>query len=382
MDESEGQLKAELLASVFRSLQRKRPLLTHLNADTTWLLSIPVPRNLNSTSVNEICTNGSSGRHKRKTNGQIEVEYRETEETTKTFFHILVDPWLRGSQSDVAPFFSQQRHAVESAVQTVQEIEGVISEIEVLASSELLMSTSQTLDSSEIPSESPINAVIVSHEFTDHMHKETLLEISSSVPVFATAKAADIIQSWRHFEIVVKMPSFTSRDSDWRHMAVSPLPPWLGICRIAAEAREMLYYHSAVMIAFSSSADVDKRTKAEAVIYTPHGITVDDLKPISIAQPPVHTLALLHGLHDIRLGKGGQLNLGAHNGLKAQRLTHAKYWVGTHDEVKRGGGLVSWFLKRDVLTVKEALEKEMAGEGRGSEINFVDLANGESLVLE
>lgn len=33
-----------------------------------------------------------------------------------------------------------------------------------------------------------INAVIVSHEFTDLMHKETLLEISWTVPVFATER--------------------------------------------------------------------------------------------------------------------------------------------------------------------------------------------------
>jgi len=138
------------------------------------------------------------------------------------------------------------------------------------------------------------------------------------------------------------------------------------------------------MIAFSSSSGIgkDAGAAAEAVIYTPHGITIDDLRPLSVAKPPVRTLALLHGLHDIRLGKGGQLNLGAHNGLKAQRLTHARYWVGTHDEVKRGGGLVSWFLKRDVLTVKDALENEVVKEGRETDVNFVELANGESLVLE
>lgn len=47
-----------------------------------------------------------------------------------------------------------------------------------------------------------------------------------------------------------------------------------------------------------------------------------------------------------------------------QRLTKAKYWVGKHDEVKRGGGLVSWFLKRQAYSVKEALEKEIQERGK------------------
>src|SRR5438270_12276707 len=53
----------------------------------------------------------------------------------KNYFHILIDPWLRGSQSDVAHFFSQQWHACESAVQTIEELEKRIAEIEDLTSS-------------------------------------------------------------------------------------------------------------------------------------------------------------------------------------------------------------------------------------------------------
>lgn len=37
--------------------------------------------------------------------------------------------------------------------------------------------------------ESWIDAVVISHEFTDHMHKPTLLELYPRVPVLATPKA-------------------------------------------------------------------------------------------------------------------------------------------------------------------------------------------------
>jgi hypothetical protein len=48
--------------------------------------------------------------------------------------------------------------------------------------------------------------------------------------------------------------------------------------------------------------------------------------------------------------------MGKHNGLKVQRLLEANYWVGTHDEVKSGGGIVSWFLDRKMATLGEAVE--------------------------
>jgi hypothetical protein len=78
--------------------------------------------------------------------------------------------------------------------------------------------------------------------------------------------------------------------------------------------------------------------------------------------------------------------MGAHNGLKVQRLLGSRYWVGTHDEVKRGGGIVSWFLERKVVSLREAMERErLEVEGKDvdlGEVRFEDVGNGESLVLE
>lgn len=137
---------------------------------------------------------------------------------------------------------------------------------------------------------------------------------------------------------------------------------------------------------------------AEAIIYTPHGVNSEDLRVVSDASPLISTLAFLHGLHNVRLSSWGrtalQLNLGASNGLKAQRVLHSKYWVGTHDEIKTGKGLVGFFIKREVMSVKDALEqeKEQRHNGRYSsedaevlqsfeDTNWLDLRNGESRVL-
>ncbi|KAE8451447.1 hypothetical protein EG329_004076 [Mollisiaceae sp. DMI_Dod_QoI] len=365
-EDPSSQLRATLHESITRSLSSRRPLLTHLNADTTWLLSIPYP------------ATSSSLRN-------------------RAFYHILIDPWLQGGQSDVAAFFSQQWHATPSAAQTISEVEDVIRRIEDAAKGKEKadMGVANSLEEGEgdvivvdndgvVEEEGNIiDVVVVSHEFTDHMHKETLLEIPNAVPVFATVKAAEIIRSWKHFDTVAEVPRF---NGDWRKSSNERLPEWLGVSRVAKPGMDLLYYHSAIMIAFPKGEDGE----AEAVIYTPHGITPADLAPVAEAEPRIFTLALLHGLQDISLPRA-QLNKGAHNGLKAQRLLNAKYWIGTHDEVKKGGGIVSYFLNRKQITLKDAIEKEKTEHGdklEGSvlesmrDVRFEDLGNGESLFLE
>ncbi|KAG4429135.1 hypothetical protein IFR05_015378 [Cadophora sp. M221] len=371
-----NQLQTTLRESITRSLSSRRPILTHLNADTTWLLSIPYPESAPS------C------------NGRI-------------YYHILIDPWLRGGQSDVAKFFSQQWHVEESAVQTITEVEDVVRGIEDVATGcipynppeglsdgfgvdsedyeEIGAPEKDTKKSQPTSTKSPIDAILISHEFTDHMHKETLLEASPSIPVFASTKAASAIRSWRHFAFVAEIPRF---GGDWRESSSSPLPEWVGVSRVAYPGQDLLYYHSAVMVTFRS-AQWGGGEEVEAVIYTPHGISPSDLAPVAEARPRIKTLALLHGLQDISLG--AQLNMGAHNGLKVQRLLGVKYWVGTHDEVKKGGGIVSWFLDRKKISLKEAIDREKEEKGeklKGSpveglkEVRFEELGNGESLILE
>lgn len=224
-----SQLQSTLQDSITQARSTRRPLLTHLNADTTWLLSIPYPRNAN----------------KRK--GRI-------------YFHLLIDPWLRGGQSDVAKFFSQQWHAIESSVQSIAGVEQLIKGGEDAARVPAISGGDRANDEKEEgrgdASQSWIDAVAVSHEFTDHMHKDTLLEIPSSVPVFASTKAASAIKSWRHFEFVSEIPRFAR---DWRTASTKPLPEWLSISRVAYAGADMLYYHSAVMFSFQVAREMRQK---------------------------------------------------------------------------------------------------------------------------
>ncbi|KXT09489.1 hypothetical protein AC579_7824 [Pseudocercospora musae] len=404
-DDASRQLQSDLRSAVQDALSSRRPVIHHLNADTSWLLQIPRPANA-------------------------------VKRGARFYYNILIDPWLQGGQSDVASWFSQQFHATPSAVQSIAALDELISESEILVSAlrsglRSSLGHKATFDTEEElgHEKTLIDAVVVSHEFTDHCHKETLLEIHPDVPVFAAREAAKSIQSWKHFRSVNVVNVFgKDDDTDWRSTSTPPSPEWIGISRLLS-TDDVLYYHAAIMIAFNNrhgngkskppkvsasgqngtrkrhhsaiEPDADEEN-AEVIIYTPHGVQHSDLAIITQASPALTTLAFLHGLHDVRVGTATgrtalQLNLGAMNGLKAQRMLNAHYWLGTHDEIKRGGGLVAWFLQRDVITLKEALELERSQREKGGEdaigwevgkvlhsfddTNWIDLKNGESKIL-
>jgi hypothetical protein len=386
MDAPSVQLNLEIRDAVVKALATRRPILHHLNADTSWLLQIPRPANA--------IKHGS-----------------------RIYFNVLIDPWFVGGQSDVAKWFSQQFHATDSAVKSVAEVDELARQVEILAGGMRLGSARKTNATAATTAqvETFVDAVAISHEFTDHCHKDTLLEVHRNVPVFATEQAASLVSGWGHFRTVVTTPTFKD-DADWHDYSLSPLPSWLSISRLTAD-KDALFYHSALLITFAthpflSNSTPKKRSSlsiygdgaedlassslseaAECVIYTPHGIPHTALTPIATADPPLHTLAFLHGLHDVSISAAQQLNLGAKNGLLAQRLLKAKYWVATHDEVKKGGGFISWWLRRKAWTLEDALKEakaEMNGqdthmngyEDEFQDVRFQDMANGESRVLE
>lgn len=287
--------------AVHDALQHGRPVLTHLNADTSWVLSLPHP-------VGASCPAGRS------------------------LFHILIDPWLQGPQSDLASWFSQQRHVIASSVQTISELHACLKISEASVQIQYSRSRGHTNNASRTDSHaeflSCIDMVVVSHEFTDHCNRATLQEIPRDTPVFATQAAASLISSWHYFHQVHLIPSFSNWKYDCRKPLPIPLPSWLGIARITTK-KDALYFHSAILITFDIRSNLADES-IEGIIYTPHGIPADGLEMLSSAEPRISVLALLHGLHDIKISFK-QLNLGAHNALRAQRVCGAKYWIATRE---------------------------------------------------
>ncbi|KAI9166546.1 hypothetical protein HJFPF1_02655 [Paramyrothecium foliicola] len=319
-----------------------RPLLTHVNGDTTWLLHLPYPASV-------------------------------APPRGRTHFNILLDPWLQGPQSDVAWWFSTQWHVVPPSVSTIADLNDVLRQAETRG---LAPGVAQH-------DGSYIDAVAISHEFTDHCHRATLEELPPETPLFATDVAAGLIRSWGHFEKVMTIPALPA-GVPWSRLPIGPLPAWIGIGTVTTEG-DALYYHSAVLIAF----DINHRPgasasdTAEAVIYTPHGIKSQDL--VGVQSSGVKPLALLHGLHDVRIWMTKQLNLGALNGIRAVGTSGAKYWIATHDEIKTGGGFIAPLLQRTQYTLKEAVAHEherLREVGKAPKYEYLELGSGDVVVLD
>ncbi|PVF96637.1 hypothetical protein CPB86DRAFT_708682 [Serendipita vermifera] len=227
-------------------------------------------------------------------------------------FNILVDPWLQGPQTDYWKSFSTQWHATPSCVEHVAEL-GV-----------------------------EIHAVVISHEWSDHCHKATLLELGKSVPVYATDKAAEMIRKWKHFQNVYTIPPL-SKGQNWASSSINGLPKNIGISRIASAENDFQYYHAA-------------------------------------SNNIIEVSALLHGLHEVTNPKvlGGKLNLGGRNAVQVAYNCKPKLWVGTHDEVKIGKGLVAKVLKRKIWSVEEAMKEEGLVEANAK---FTTLKSGEEIEI-
>src|SRR4051794_7984801 len=121
------QLQFNLHESVRHAHNIRRPILTHLNADTTWLLSLPYPD-------------------------------RDSVPTTRSRYNLLIDPWLRGPQEDVAGWFSKQWHVAESSVSSIHELDELLRDAEALENEVFRIAESAT-------EPSYIDAVVISHEF-------------------------------------------------------------------------------------------------------------------------------------------------------------------------------------------------------------------------
>jgi hypothetical protein len=345
-------LPDELRTSILAS-SGKSPLLHHLNADSSWLFQIPYPPNPSYPTSND-------------------------RRGLKSYFNILLDPWLDGPQSDVAGWFSKQWHAIPPKYPSIKHVEELCKSVEEVLENEVTAEGERWID-----------AVVVSHEFTDHCHRQTLEGLDKSTAVFANDKAIELIKSWKHFDAsaIYEIPSFAK---DWLSLSKSPLPAHISLSRLQ-DGGDFLYYHSAIVIAFTTRSELGQ-DQGQSLIYTPHGLPSSDTNPFADCNPPLQTLALLHGLHDVQIPWTGpfssgtqQLNLGAHNAVKLQRQIKAKYWLSTHDEVKKGGGLVGLILKRDVITLEDAIkaeeEKLKGEEGSSEKIEVVDLENGKGMVL-
>ena len=213
----------------------------------------------------------------------------------------VVDPWFSPSQIDLAPWFSEQFHVTDQP--EVSELEQP-------------------------------DFIFVSHPFTDHCNKETLLQFSADIPVIAMPSVQRKIRKWNHFT--------TFLTPDEAPVSISYLEP-------------------KSLLDLVHGAFVFREKSGKSLIYSPHGSQFSNL-------PKADVLITTTIRYYLPFWLGGTVNLGWDVAIKNADLSEATAVLSTHDEPKRGKGLVAKLARR---TERNSTFKDP---------RFIRLARGESFI--
>jgi hypothetical protein len=216
---------------------------------------------------------------------------------------IIVDPWFSASQVDLAPWFSEQFHVTEQP--KVSELKRP-------------------------------DYLFISHPFTDHCNKETLLQFSSDIPVIALPSIQRKIKKWNHFTTFLSLHEAPFTVNFYQPKSKLDL------------------VHGAFHI-----TDND----GKSLIYSPHGSQFDTL-------PKADVLITTTIRYFLPFWLGGTVNLGWEHVLKNAELSGTTTILSTHDEPKRGIGLVAKLARRTERSTKERDER------------LVDLTVGQKLIID
>jgi len=318
-----------------------RPILTLLNGDNTWLISIPCP------APNPI---------------------------GKAYIHLILDAWLTGPvTTPPSGWILHLTRIPTPSYGTVDAICALIADIEASAAGTTANSSTRR----------QLDGVLCTFNAADHMVQETMVQIDRSVPVFCVPEVEPVITSWKHFDTIVRLPDFApNADTAWPQESIKHLPDWLSIFRLPDIHTPPGRIHYGVLLAFPASAADSSR---ETILYVPHGIEPSTVQSTWAARPKgTSMVAMLHGLSVTGIRVPGAHSLGVRSGLKVEGITRPKYWVRTHDDAQSFRGALSWFFSYRSPTLEQGIAEEAAETGvvRERTSCFVEVENGMSFLAE
>ncbi|KAI1506651.1 hypothetical protein F5X99DRAFT_404012 [Biscogniauxia marginata] len=310
-----------------------RPLITDLNGDTSWLISFPRPT-------------------------------AERIATGKTYYHVVLDPWLTERSAHIfSPWIGQYTRPEPAAFTDGAAVDGLVRQIEEAAGS-------------TAHADAGVDALCVCSAATDHMNRGTLTTFAPSIPVFTTPAPARMIPGWGHFERVIPMDKFQGPTWQSAHPG-EPLPSWLSMLRVNT-------FILCLGIGFVWSHD----DVHEALLYFPHGCDVDNdhaLGQFLEASPRPRPLAIIHPVKDALRHKS-LVTPGVRPGIKLYRSVRPAYWIQSSSALLEYSGPFFWGFRDQRRTLDWGLEMEKQ-ESKEESItmdrpNLIEIGNGGQFVLK
>jgi hypothetical protein len=323
-------------------------------------------------------------------------------------FTILLDPWLTGPATILSTVFSISEQKTKPCITSLLELE-----------------------------HEP-DLILISQDKPDHCHEVTLRQLPRDCQstILATPPAARKIRSWKHFrpELVQALPKYIEGDSKSLYRLV--LPPFSprGSCGevtvtwIPAK-RDISGVHHAIGITYRPPCSVlsavpgyyldlplsppaspgsprtiassprtlvpspyNDREKTLSVIYSPHGVPYENIRPYAsshlVNESALPLSALIHSFDRVEnpWWLGGTISAGSPGGMQIARSLYAKAWISAHDADKNNRG---WSVKQ-VRIGKYASDdiRGMLQDDRKvklqtlSQTEIVNLASGEEYRIE
>lgn len=383
MDEPSVQLQLDLKSSVRHELATRRPLLHRLQG-SSWVLQIPRPTNA--------VAHGA-----------------------RFYYNVLVEPCFARQQSPSNGGFSQPPPASDH-LQTVAALEVLLKDLEILANDlrpESSRKSNVTAESGIRKLETLVDAVAVTS--LDNSHEDSLRQLHSDVPVFASEEAAQHIAALQHFRTVGMINEFGYDGcKDWRGTtALAGLPEWVGLSTLPTE-EEAIDRSDTLMIAFnnyhnnssarlaklqalmgsrqkrhaSSTLPIEDEDFAEAVLFTDAEKLYDGVIPASHVDPTIYPLAVVHkGYNPVRHLSALETSEDAGS---RRELTATHHIWERNFVVEKGRGFLAWLIAKATSKTRETSRPQSRIVARDSlsieddtpqSSQRIELCVGESKVL-
>lgn len=359
-----------------------RQMLRRLNADTSWLLQVPV----------------------------IDGQRTKGDAAGTPTYNIVVDPWLAPSrQVDYHPLFSAQTRGEEASYASLSALSQALSHHTLEASArERTQGGARTEDGggkaddddNDVDRDTAaikgnrIDAILISHPFTDHAHPETLWDLpqvqSGPIDIFCTKQSHKAVtalldkrrggakESFRLRLLDILDEEFDDRTRDGSLTTLlshqqDGLPQGLRLLRLPA--KESWTYgpawadlHSAVALVWRNPLG-----RTSSIVYSPHGTLAKSIPDVlatadarvliqSFDRQSLPFFALMTG--PVALGYEAALScydgkygnssivVGA-DPQSTARLYRPTMLLRTHDEHKEARGLVGRIISRSSASVED-----------------------------
>ncbi|KAH7095293.1 hypothetical protein FB567DRAFT_25651 [Paraphoma chrysanthemicola] len=305
-------------------------------------------------------------------------------------FTILVDPWIVGPSIILNSIFSISEQKSQPCISNLKELE-----------------------------HEP-DLILISQHKPDHCHEGTLRQLPKDCEstILATPAAVKRIQSWDHFrpELVQPLPKYTEGVGKSIYRIVLPPPTPRGTCGEVTVSwlpakRDLTGVHHAIGITYRPPCTVlslrnpghyldlpmsppatprsamtlpsspctivpspyNDREKTLSVIYSPHGVSFDTIRPYAtshlVSESALPLTALFHSFDCVEnpWWLGGNISTGSPGGLEIAQSLYARAWISAHDADKNNRGLAvkqTRIGQFAVNEVKRMLEEDVDGTRR------------------